>query len=234
MIDYIIVEDNKFHLEKLEKLIIKYMMRNKLEFNIKSFTKETKELLSLIKHPLNNTIYIFDFELPNTNAIELSRKVRENDWISPIIVFTVNGGMALETFKQRLQILDFVSKQYEAEKNLYELFDICLKQIKLSKSLKFKINRVDYSIPFEKIKYVYRDLVERKSVIVTSEKEYKIIRNISAILQDLDSRFKCTHKACIVNMDMVEALDWKNGKIVFIDGTEVYLLSRTHKKELVG
>ena len=37
MIDYIIVEDNKFHLEKLEKLIIKYMMRNKLEFNINAF-----------------------------------------------------------------------------------------------------------------------------------------------------------------------------------------------------
>lgn len=234
MIDFIVVEDNKFHMKNIEDIILKYMMKNKLEFNIKSFYKETPELRKLISNPQNNTIYIFDFELPNTNAIELSRLVRENDWISPIIVFTVNGGMAFETFKQRLQILDFVSKQFEAEKNLFELFDICLKQLNASKTLKFKINRIDYSIPFDKIMYIYRDTVERKSVIVTNNKEYKIIKNISSINNELDNRFKLTHKACLVNMDKVEALDWKNGKIVFNDGKEIYMLSRTHKKELIS
>ena len=128
MINFVIVEDNKLHRKRLKNIILNYMMKNKMEFDIIEFENDCPELESLMISSDNNNIYIFDFELPNATAIDLSRKLRETDWISPIIVFTVNGGMAYDTFKQRLQILDFVNKQYEAEKNLFELFDICLNQ----------------------------------------------------------------------------------------------------------
>ena len=64
--------------------------------------------------------------------------------------------------------------------------------------------------------------------------EFKIIKNMSDIKSLLDNRFKYTHKACIVNTDKVEAYDWKNSKIIFDNRKEVYMLSRTHKKELIG
>ena len=232
MINFIVVEDNEYHRKMVVNCIIKFMMQNKLDFKILEFEKETSELRQLIKTRKTNHIYVLDFELPNTNAIELARQIRENDWISPIIVFTVNGGMALETFKQRLQILDFISKQYEAERNLLELFDICLKQIDIKKSLKFTFKRTDYNIPFDKIFYIYRDSVERKCIAVTESGEYKIAMNISDVHKLLDENFKVTHKSCIVNTKRVKALDWKDGKIIFDDDTEIFLLSKTHKKEL--
>ena len=116
MINFVVVEDNKMHRKRLKNIILNYMMKNKMEFDIIEFEKSCSELESLMISSDNNNIYIFDFELPNTTAIDLSRKLRQTDWISPIIIFTVNGGMAYDTFKQRLQILDFVNKQYEAEK----------------------------------------------------------------------------------------------------------------------
>lgn len=233
MINFVVVEDNAMHRKRLRNIIINYMMKNKYEFDILEFDKETKELNRVINLHEQNHIYIFDFELPNSNAIDLSRKVREKDWISPIIVFTVNGGMAYETFKQRLQILDFVNKQFEAEKNLEELFDICLKQFKIKKSLKFKFKGVDYSIDFNKILYIHRDTVERKCVIVTNNSEYRIPGNISDLIKKLGPSFKFTHKGCIVNMNRVEALVWRENKITFDTGKEIYLLSKTHKKELM-
>lgn len=233
MINFVIVEDNKLHRKRLKNIILNYMMKNKMEFDIIEFEKDCSELESLMISSDNNNIYIFDFELPNTTAIDLSRKLRETDWISPIIIFTVNGGMAYDTFKQRLQILDFVNKQYEAEKNLFELFDICLKQIANKKTLKFKYKGIDYNIDLNKILYIYRDTVERKCIInTTNNKKYKVIMNITDIAQKLDSRFKFTHKACIVNTEKVEAFVWKDNKIIFENGEEIYFLSKTHKKEL--
>lgn len=232
MINFVLVEDNDAHRQSTEKVILKYMMKNKYEFKVLEYDKETKELLSHINNNDDNNIYILDFELPNTNALDLAREIRKSDWSSPIIILTAHGGMAFESFKQRLQILDFISKQYKAEESLIESFNICLKQFDLSKSLKLNYNYTDYNIPFNKILYIYRDTVERKSVIVTENSEYMIRINMKDIKDMLPKTFKYSHKACIVNMDKVEAFDWKNYEIYFSNGTKTNLLSRTHKKEL--
>ena len=232
MINFVIVEDNNAHRKSTEKIILKYMMKNKYEFEILSYEKETEELINHIKTSDKNNIYILDFELPNTNALDLAREIRTYDWRSPIIILTAHGGMAFESFKQRLQILDFISKQYKAEENLIESFDICLKQFNLSKSLKLNYNYTDYNIPFDKILYIYRDTVERKLIVVTENSEYIIRINMKDIKKMLPKTFKYSHKACIVNMNKVEAFDWKNYEIHFSNGTKTNLLSRTHKKEL--
>jgi len=232
MVNFVFVEDNKKHRKRIKEIIMNYMMKNKIDFDILEFEKDTNLLRKVINYREHKHIYIFDFELPNTNAIDLARLVREKDWSSPIIVLTVNGGMAYETFKQRVQILDFVSKQYEAEKNMHELFDICFKQFKIKKSLKFKYKNQSYNLDYDKILYIYRDTTERKCVVVTDNDEYLVPISITDLNKKLDKDFHITHKACIVNLKRVESFDWKNNKIIFDNGTYTYLLSKTHKKEL--
>lgn len=232
MINFVVVEDNETHRNNTEKIILKYMMKNKYDFEVFSYDKETEELINFIKNNDENNIYILDFELPNTNALDLAREIRSSDWRSPIIILTAHGGMAFESFKQRLQILDFIPKQYKAEESLIENFDICLKQFNLSKSLKINYNYTDYNIPYEKILYIYRDTFERKIVVVTENNEYKIRINMKDLKLMLPEYFKYSHKACIVNTNKVEAYDWKNYEIHFSNGAKTNLLSRTHKKEL--
>lgn len=234
MINFVVVEDNANHRKRTKDIIVNYMMKNKIEFDILFFETDTPTLDELMEHHDTNYIYILDFELPNTTAIDIARKIRKFDWISPIIIFTVNGGMAMETFKQRLQVLDFVSKQFEAEKNLHELFDICLEQLKLKQSFKYKIGKIDYSIDLDKILYIYKDTVERKSVIVTDIQEYKVPLNLIKIKDLLPKYFVFTHKACIVNSNRAQAYVWNENKVVFDNGKEAPFLSKTHKKELSG
>jgi len=232
VINFIVLEDNPHHRKKAKDIIFNYMMKNKYEFDILFFERETDTFIELVENHDSNYIYILDFELPNTTAIEVARRIRKKDWISPIIIFTVNGGMAYDTFKQRLQILDFVNKQFEAEKNLHELFDICLKQLNVRENFKYKIGKVDYSIDFDKILYIYKDTVERKSVIVTDKNEYKVSLNLIKVKEMLNDDFVFTHKACIVNTKRVDAYVWSEGKIIFDNGKEAHFLSKTHKKEL--
>lgn len=232
MVNFVVLEDNPLHRKKTKDIIVNYMMKNRFEFDILFFEKETETFINLVESHDCNYIYILDFELPNTTAIDVARRIRKKDWVSPIIIFTVNGGMAYETFKQRLQILDFVNKQFEAEKNLHELFDICFKQLKVSNNFKYRIGKVDYSINFDKILYIYKDTVERKSVVVTDKNKYKIPLNLVKVKELLNEDFIFTHKACIVNSKRVDAFVWNENKIVFDNGMETSFLSKSHKKEL--
>lgn len=232
MVNFVVLEDNPLHMKKTKDIIVNYMMKNKYEFDILFFEKETEAFINLIDSHDSNYIYILDFELPNTTAIDVARRIRKKDWVSPIIIFTVNGGMAYDTFKQRLQILDFVNKQFEAEKNLHELFDICFEQLKIGDNFKYKIGKVDYMISYDKILYIYKDTVERKSVIVTDKTEHKIPLNLIKVKELLSEDFIFTHKACIVNSKRVDAFVWSENKIIFDNGMETTFLSKTHKKEL--
>lgn len=232
MIKFIVVEDNKIHQKNIEDTIVSFMMKNNYEFSIKLFDKETSELHKLIKTNEDNHIYILDFELPNSNAIDIARKIREEDWISPIIVFTAHGGMAFETFKQRLQILDFINKQLDPYKNLNEVFEICLKQLKVIKSFKFKTSGVDYSIPFNKILYFERDTYSRKIILVTDNNKYEMYKSMKEVKSKLTDDFVVTHRACIVNMKRIVKVSWKERKVYFDNGASIDLLSKTHKKEV--
>lgn len=232
MIKFIIVEDNKIHQKHIEDVIVSFMMKNNYEFKIKIFDKETQELHKLIKENEDNHIYILDFELPNSNAIDISRKIREYDWTSPIVIFTAHGGMAFETFKQRLQILDFINKQLDPDKNLIEVFEICLKQLNILKAFKFKTAGIDYNIPFNKILYFERDTISRKVTIVTDNSKYEMYKTMCEIKSNLDNNFIMTHRACIINMKKVIRISWKDGIITFDNGKQTNLLSKTHKKEL--
>lgn len=233
MINFVIVEDNKLHMDRTKDMINKYMMRNNYEYKILGFFAPNDDFNKVINKE-NNCIYILDFELGGTNAIDVARTIRKKDWDSPIIVFTVNGGMALETFKQRLQILDFVAKQFDAEQNMFQLFDICMDQFKLKKNFKYKLGTVDYTIEFDKILYIYKDTVERKSVIVTDKSEEHVPLSLTKIKDLLPEYFVYSHKSCIINKRRAIAYDWAHNMITFDNGHKEYLLSKKHKEEILG
>ncbi len=232
MIKFVLVEDNSAQRKMVKEIVIKFMMKNKIDFDILEYSDETPGLINVIKNNNSHNIYILDFELPSSNAIEIARTIREDDWRSPIIILTVHGGMAFDTFKQRLQILDFLNKQYEPEKNLLELFEICLKQLNFSNTLSFRMKNVDYKIPLDSIYQIYRETTERKVVIVTATDEYRLNIGMKEIYEKLNSNFVFTHKASIVNMKKVKKIDWKNYIIFFDNNTSSILVSRTHKKEI--
>ena len=147
MINFVIVEDNNHYRKRVVDIIITYMMGNKVEFKISEFDDYNQKLSRCIQDKKYNNIYILDFELPNATAIDIAREIREDDWESPIIILTAYTSLALDSFKQRLQLLDFIGKQIDAEKNLIENLNICLKMFS-----KEEVYRYTY---YNSIIYIY-------------------------------------------------------------------------------
>ena len=232
MVNFVVVDDNNLHRKKICDSIINKMMNNKLDFDIVDFNDYSKSLIKYIKEDKNNSIYILDLELPSGDGIDIARYIRYevNNWISPIIIITAHSSLYYEVYKQRLQVLDFIVKFNDMEKNIDENIDICLRMLNVDRIYKYIYKNVVYTIDLMNIDYIIRD--GRQIKIVTKENDYYQNISIANIKKLLPNFFIISAKGIIINTKNIDKIDWNNLKVYFKDGKNDYLISKTHKKEL--
>lgn len=112
MVNFVIIDDNIMHRKRVYNIICTYMMDNNVDFKIYEFNDIDDKINDYIDKNIKNSIYILDLELPSHDGIDVATRVRNknNDWVSPIIILTAHGGAYYKSYKERLQLLDFVCK----------------------------------------------------------------------------------------------------------------------------
>lgn len=232
MINFILCDDNKFVRELNEKLISRIAMPYDFNYVVHSFDKYSIKLKNLINTPSDIKIYILDLELPNKSGIDIAREIRKVDWDSIIIILTSHNEMELSVLKQKLLIFDFISKFEDYEKRIEETVKMVVNKVNARKIISFKCNKEIHHVKLDNIIYIYRDNATDKTTIITTDNEYSIRDSLSSIVSKLDSRFYQSHRACYINMDKIESVDFKNSIIYFTNDTSTDYLSRNYKKGL--
>ena len=232
MFNFVIVDDNKSQREIISKSIIKSMMSNKLEFNIIEFDDYNNDLIDYIRNDNGDTVYILDIELPHGDGIEIAREIRNkyDNWKSPIIIVTIHTSLLLDAYKQRLQILDFIGKCEDIEKNINENINLCLKMLSKEQIYKYTYKSTVYSININQIDYIQRE--GRKVKIVTTNNIYYQNISINEIKSKLPSYFILSSKGILINMNNVERIDWSILKVFFKDKISGFFVSKSHRKEI--
>lgn len=230
--NFAVIDDNELQRKKICNIIINKMMDNKIDFKIYEFDDYNKKLLDYIKNDKNDTVYILDLELPNGDGIDIARIIRNkyNNWISPIIIITAHSSLYYEVYKQRLQVLDFISKFQDVKNNLCENIDICLKMLNKDRFYKYIYKGIEYTINLEQIDYIQRR--GRQIVIVTTSDEFYQNISINEIKKILPKYFLMSNKGTLINIKNVRKIDWNELLVYFKDNKHDYLISKTHKKEL--
>jgi two-component system response regulator AgrA len=232
MLNFVICEDNKKNREKLINIITKIMMPYDFDYIVHEFEDYDNKMNKLINETYEKKIYILDIELPSRSGLDIARKIRTRDWESIIIVCTAYYDLALEAIKNRLMLLDFISKFNNFEERVKTSIELAIKILENKKELILENGNILYKIKYDDIVYIVKDTLERKSIINTVNGEYKVSQNISSIMRSLDARFFQTHRSCIVNKEYIKEIDFKEGKITFDNNEFVYLLARGKKKGL--
>ena len=232
MINFIICDDNKYVREINERVISKIAMPYDFNYNIYTFDRYSIKLKNLINTPSDINIYILDLELPNKSGIDIAKEIRKVDWDSIIIILTSHEELELTLLKQKLLILDFISKFDNYEERLMDTIKMVIRKIKNKKIISFRCNKEIHHVKLDNIIYVYRDSALEKTTIVTTEDEYSVRETLTDIVKKLDKRFMQTHRACFVNKEKIESVDFKNSIIYFVNDTSTDYLSRNFKKEL--
>ena len=234
MIKIIIVEDEKIYQDKIKEVISKFVFKTDEDIKVEYFTKYNKALQKIIDDNSIRKIYVMDIELESSiSGIQIAKKIREDDWESEIIFTTSHDKMFETVYRNIYQVFDFIEKYHDMTERLSKDLEIIFKKNFDNKMLMYSNRFFDLKIYYRSILYIYREKDERKLVIVTDTNVFKVGLTIPEMLDLLDARFKQCHRSCIVNRDRVHKYEWNEGYFVLDNKTEVDMLSKKFKKEVL-
>jgi len=232
MIKFVVVDDEKHELDRVEKIITNVIFKTETEYDIFKFTKYNNNLEEIIKDNSVTKVYIIDIELDkNKSGLDIARQIRENDWDSEIIIITNHDRMFETVYKTIYKVFNFIEKFDNMESRLTSDLKTIIRKTDDKKKFIYKNNKISLQIYLKDIMYIYRDTIERKLVIVTTNNKYSVNMTIINILKLLDKRFKQVHRACIVNDERVRLYNWNEGFFELDNAEKVFMLSKTFRKE---
>lgn len=233
MIEFVIIDDNLFYINKYKLLIDKIMMNYDIEYDFVVFDKCSKEILKLLKQ---GTFKIYLLNYNNADqANKLIRYIREkiDDWQSLIILFYITKVPSI--LSENMFITSVISKVQSLENNLLRSLQICLKNYdQRPNALRYCYKKVFYQIDYKNIIYIEKEQENKRCIIKTTSKEYYIPGTLNKIQSLLDKRFIKCSKSHIINMEQMDSYNKKDNLIRFHDGLEVAAISRNKRKDIIN
>lgn len=232
MIKFIIVDDEEKWLKEFERVVNEVAFKSEKEYEIYTFKKYNEDLHQLIIDNSEQKIFLMDLELDlKHTGMDILREIREEDWDSEIIVLTNHDRMFETVHKEIYKTFDFIEKFDDFEKRLKkDLKKIVSKKHDKGKFV-YNTRKISLQIFFKDILYIYRDTIDRKLIIKTSNNEFIVNLTINEILDMLDSRFTQCHRSCILNEDRVTEKNYVDGYFITDTGEQVDLLSKKYREE---
>ena len=232
MINVIICDDNENDRIKVEKILRLFMEKNKIEYNLHSFSDYNKKFYSMVESTIPFKIYLLDIETPSRSGIDIAREIRKKDVDSVIIFLTAHEELGNTILKKDLMFLSFINKFDDFENRLMKSLNKSLDLLNKKQVLRFNDRSILYTIKINDILYITKESFERKTVIKTDYTEFKVNKSLAEIISMLDDRFIQTHRACYINSDRKVSIDKINRIITFDNGETIDLLSDSYRKEV--
>ena len=229
MYNFIVVDDNEYFLDLIDKTIKKFFAQKGSECNIHLFKDYNEDFYEMMYSYAENKVYILDIETPLNNGITVAMKIRDNDFVSNIIFQSAyEEEYVRQILRSDVKYFSSFSKR-DLETNLIAKLEKLLKQ-NPNKVLRIRIDEKLYQIVENDIFYVKYE--NRKTIIKMKECELKINKQLNEIYYFLSHNFVYSHKSCIINMEKVIDYSLKIKEITFEDNIKTDLLSRLYIKNL--
>ncbi len=234
MIRFIIVDDKLEYQNRIKRIIRQTVFSKEKRIEIKCFRKYCPELQKIIADNSQRKVYLLDIDLEtNISGINIALKIREHDWDSEIIFLTCYQNYFEKVYRNICKVFDFIEKHKEMEARLTKDIKKIISQKYDISMFKYTNRQVDLQLYLKDILYIYRDTVERKLVIITSNNSFKVNKNLKEIIKELDKRFIRTHRSCVVNKEHIRLFKWNEGSFVLDNKKIVPLLSKKYKEQIL-
>lgn len=229
--EFVICDDDKFFRKNVISIIESVLMNTNDDYKIKEFESYNKDFEKLIDKK-NTKIYILDIEINNSiSGIDIARKIRKNDWNSIIIIVTSHNELSYQVMKAKIMLLDFVSKFDDCNNELKKAIIKSVDLIGKRKILKIENKGISYIINLKDIMFIEKDTIDRKCIINTSYGKIVTNKTLIELEKELGNNFFLSHRSCLININNIRKIDWKNN-IIYFDDIKTDLLARDKKKEL--
>lgn len=227
MMSVYLCDDDPIWLERLNKAVTNYQIKSDWELKI-AYDSTSPELLlqHLIEHTPKGGIYFLDIDFKaSINGMELGKEIRRLDPQASLIFITTHDEMVMETFRLKLEALDYIVKDTLP---LTERVHQCLAHLETkymattSESLHFISIRTEGSyrtIPVQDIYYVETIKNTHKVRMHLQNAMYHFSDSLASLHKRLGHDFYQCHKACIVNINHIAEMDTENRKVILDNGS---------------
>ena len=212
MLDFVICDDNKSALLKLEKMLDAVFINHKYDAQVLLSTTNPEELVNYVKrHSINVAILDIDFK-SKISGLDLANIIRKKDKNVYIIFTTAHLEYGLMAYKYKT--FDYLPKPITLER----LEDTIIRLFEDISGTVAKFIRLDNNktiIREDSIQYIQKDGV--KVIFHTSTRDYEVYSSFKKILPKLSGKFFQCHKSYIVNLEKVSDIDILNN-VILLDG----------------
>ena len=213
MINIIICDDNKKDLTRISKIVKSFF--NNIEYKLHLFNDYDDNFNFIVNSNLENKIYILDIEVNERSGIDAARYIRNKDYKSYIIFLSGHDDLTRIISKKNIMCFNFINKFDDTESNLND-----------------SLNRIMLNINTNKIYYITKETISRKTLIYYDNLVLSIKISMRDLLNKLNIDLVQTHKACFVNDKYVIEYNVKDKYILFDNNTKIDLISKKYMKDL--
>ena len=238
MIPVYICDDEQPIRKKLEQIISGQIMILDSDMGPVRAVEDPDELLRLQKEDNVPAIYFLDIDFPGKiSGLELAQRLRQYDPRGFIVFITAHGDLAFETFRLRLEALDYIVKG-DAAAMRYRVQQ-CLESIRERMQSQrpgqgsyctVKILDSVRHIPIDSILYLEAVGYRHTLRLHLDEELLEFNSSLDHSATQLGEKFWRCHRSFLVNRTRIRAVHLKE-QLVELDNGETCLLSRKAKSE---
>ncbi len=196
-----------------------------------------QELLSTVENGRRG-IYFLDVELRDEDwdGFRLGQELRRRDPHGTLVYITSYGDLAWRTFQCHLEAFDYIVKGSDpvgppAARCLEEIHTRLLDERQdPAETLTLRAGASVRHVPLSEILFFETAPVSHHVLLHTANSRMDFLGSLNALEGQLGSRFIRTHRAYLVALNRIDAVDWKHSKL-WVGGHEC-LLSRAGKAAL--
>lgn len=242
MIPIYICDDENCIRKAIRKELEKEILIRNYDMKVVCDKEKSEELLNCISGHENRGIYFLDVDLKGSsmNGFLLGQEIRKRDPRGFLIYVTAYEDLAFETFRYKLEALDYIVKNKPVE--MFRGIRKCLKVVN---------ERIteEHGCDCEYFTVKYLDTVRHIPVndilfFETGDKTHRILlhglngrMDFVGSMQDLETqlgnKFMRVHRAYLVNTEQIDHLDLKKHQLVMKNG-EICLFSRRIKDTILN
>ena len=196
-----------------------------------------QELLAAAENERHG-IYFLDVELGDSDwdGFRLGQELRRRDPHGTLVYITSYGDLAWRTFQCHLEAFDYIVKGSDpvgppAARCLEEIHTRLLDERQdPAETLTLRAGASVRHVPLSEILFFETAPVSHHVLLHTANSRMDFLGSLNALEGQLGSRFIRTHRAYLVALNRIDAVDWKHSKL-WVGGHEC-LLSRAGKAAL--
>jgi two-component system response regulator AgrA len=224
MLDIYICEDDKTQLDLFSNYISNTILIEDFDMRLALSTQDYHELLELFSPSGNIGVFFLDIDLKSDiDGLKLAQRIRKLQPRCFIIFITSHAECGMETFRYKVEALDFICKgdPGEIRTRIKDcLYNIDEKIRSDPKSFHFNIGERHVSIPFDEIVCFQTSDNSHKVTVHTMNRLSEFFSSLKEIEAGLDKRFYRCHRSCIVNKDFIDTVNYDQFTVHMKNGME--------------